>query len=774
MNAMASFLAGVAVSSTLLAQSISIVPRPASVDTLSGRFLLAKSTVILAPSTPRGVAAIGDQCAEGIRAYTGLALRVRKGTIPRKPKDAIVLEVFRKDTTIGPEGYVLTVTPGSIRIRACTEAGLFYGVQSLLQLVPIAQPGKRAKLSIPAVRIADQPRFPWRGMHLDVSRHFFPKGFIKKYIDMLAMHKMNVFHWHLTDDQGWRIEIKKYPKLTEVSAWRVDREDMEWNQREAQKPGEKATYGGFYTQNDIREIVQYAASRQITIVPEIEMPAHTKAVLAAYPQLSCSGGPFTVPPGGYWPITDIYCAGNDSTFEFLQDVLTEVIGLFPGKYIHIGGDEADKTEWRKCPKCQARIKAEKLNGEGELQSYFVKRIENFLISKNRRLIGWDEILEGGLAPEATVMSWRGVDGGIAAARQNHHVIMTPTSNCYFDYYQGPPEVEPLAIGGYLPLSAVYAFEPVPDSLTPEQAGYVLGGQGNIWTEYIPVPEDVEYMALPRMAAMAEVTWTPKPLRQWDDFARRVESLMKRYDRRGLRYAKSTYAVNFAVAVDTVKRTAAISLSTEMPGTEVRYSLDGSVPTADASLYSAPLRIDRSMTIRAGAFKEGKLLDTLTERRLDLHNAAFRPVRLKNRYDRYDGGGEGALTDALRGSTWYADGRWQGYRQVDLEAVIDLQETMPVNKISASFLQNTQHWIFLPTSVEYLVSMNDSAYARVAQFTAEIPTSPQPVVVRDFKQDTPGTRARYIMVRAKNVGVCPDWHPGKGQPAWLFVDEVTVE
>ncbi|MEK9137784.1 MAG: family 20 glycosylhydrolase, partial [Bacteroidota bacterium] len=344
------------------------------------------------------------------------------------------------------------------------------------------EPVKKRTWTIPCVAIRDWPRFEWRGMHLDVSRHFLPKKFIKTYIDMLAMHKMNVFHWHLTDDQGWRLEIKKYPKLIEVTAWRVDREDQHWNHRDPPREGEKATYGGYYTQDEIREIVKYADERNITVVPEIEMPAHTTALLAAYPQYSCTGGPFDVPPGGVWPITDIFCAGNDSTFYFLQDVLTEVMDLFPGKYIHIGGDEADKKEWKACAKCQARIKQEELKDEAELQSYFVKRIEKFIVSKGRRLIGWDEILEGGLAPEATVMSWRGTEGGIAATRQGHDAVMTPGSHCYFDHYQGKQEFEPLAIGGYTPLSKVYSYEPIPDSLTPEEAKHILGAQGNVWTE----------------------------------------------------------------------------------------------------------------------------------------------------------------------------------------------------------------------------------------------------------------------------------------------------
>jgi hexosaminidase len=357
-------------------------------------------------------------------------------------------------------------------------------------------------------------------MHLDVCRHFFQKEFIKRYIDLMALHKLNVFHWHLTEDQGWRIEIKRYPRLTEIGAWRVDREDQPWDKRLPPQNGEKATYGGFYTQEEVREIVAYAGERFITVVPEIEMPAHATAALAAYPELSCTGGPFAVMPGGVWPIVDIFCAGNEGTFEFLEGVLDEVAGLFPGRYIHIGGDEAAKENWKNCPKCQSRIRSEGLKDEAGLQSYFIRRVEKILIAHHKRLIGWDEILEGGLAPEATVMSWRGMEGGIAAARAGHDIVMSPTSHCYFDYYQTESD-EPKPTGACLPLEKVYSFEPVPDDLEPDRQRFILGAQGNLWTEYVPTPERAEFMALPRMCALAEAVWSPKDKRNLNDFLERM-------------------------------------------------------------------------------------------------------------------------------------------------------------------------------------------------------------------------------------------------------------
>ncbi len=383
-------------------------------------------------------------------------------------------------------------------------------------------------IPLPRCKITDYPRYSYRGLHLDVCRHMFPVGFIKKYIDLMAMHKMNSFHWHLTEDQGWRIEIKKYPLLTSVGAWR---KSSPVGRNEGQ---DSIPYGGFYTQDEVRDIVEYARKRFITVIPEIELPGHAQAALASYPHLSCTGGPFEV--WTWWGVSEnIYCAGNEQVFEFLEGVLTEVMHLFPSPYIHIGGDEAPKTRWKACPKCQRRIRSEKLADEHQLQSYFVTRIEKFLNSQGRNIIGWDEILEGGLAPNATVMSWRGTQGGIETARLKHPVIMTPGSPCYFDHYQADPSLEPLAICCFNPLEKVYAFEPTPQELTPEEATYIIGAQGNLWTEYIKTPEHAEYMAYPRAIALAEVVWSPKDKRNYDDFLIRLESHKLRLDYRGVNY-----------------------------------------------------------------------------------------------------------------------------------------------------------------------------------------------------------------------------------------------
>ncbi len=756
----------------ITAHEISIIPRPVKVVDGKGVFSFNKNTSVVIEGDFKQLSAIASLCMDGICTCTGTEMVLKKIPITKKLKNVIILKLLKCNKDDDQEGYRLTVGTNRITVESIAPAGIFYGIQSLLQLIPKEKQG--SEFAIPAVSIEDRPRFKWRGMHLDVSRHFFPKEFIKTYIDMLAMHKMNVFHWHLTDDQGWRIEIKKYPELTGVSAWRVDRENIsEWNFRDGQRNGEKATYGGFYTQDEIKNIVQYAQKRFITIVPEIEMPGHTKAVLAAYPRFSCTGGPFTIPAGRYWPITDIYCAGNDSTFQFLQDVLNEVIALFPGKYIHIGGDEANHKEWKKCTKCQNRIKSEGLRDEQELQSYFIKRVEKFLKSKNRKLIGWDEILEGGLSPEATVMSWRGTRGGIAAAREGHDVVMTPGSHCYFDYYQGNTGLEPLAIGGYLPLSTVYSFEPVPDSLSTIEAKHVLGAQGNVWTEYIATPAHVQYMTLPRMAAMAEVVWSPKEERNWQDFSSRIENIMKQYEKRHWNYSKSAYQIMFHASIDSLNRKVNVALTVEVPSSTIHYTLDGSQPLPTSQVYDSPISIAQTGVIKAGSFKNEKLIGSVTEQQFVFHQASFKPVRLKNTYEGYKGDGVQALTNTLRATKFYGDKNWQGFRQKDFEAVIDLNETTDIRKISAGFLRNLRWGIFLPTEVEYAVSDDDLHYLVIGRFLTPLPQIIEADDIKEYSQVLVNGRARYIRVRAKNIGLCPQWHPSQGEPTWIYIDEIMV-
>ncbi len=518
---------------------ISIIPQPLNVVQTSGVYKLTSHVKIVV----KDEAVLADQAAflkNRIQAATGFDLKIVK-----KPSGKVIRLLVESglEGTLGKEGYSLAVSKMEVIILAATPAGVFYGIQTLFQLFPPEIYANKVtevvKWNIPLVKITDKPRFAWRGFMLDVSRHFFPAAYIYDVLDYMAIHKLNRFQMHLTDDQGWRVEIKKYPKLTEVGAWRVNREDQHWNSREVQKPGEKATYGGFYTQDDIKKFVSYASQRNIVIIPEIEMPAHATASLASYPEYSCSGNPLTVLPGGIWPCNNIYCAGKEETFTFLQDILTEVIALFPSEYIHIGGDEADKSQWVKCPACQKRLQGQGLKDENELQSYFIQRIEKFLNANGRQLIGWDEILEGGLAPNAAVMSWRGTQGGIDAAKAGHPVVMTPTSHCYFDYYQGKPETEPLAIGGYLPLEKVYSFDPVPQGLTADEAKMILGAQANLWTEYVSDSAHANYMTYPRLTALSELCWTSPGHKNYDDFCIRLVRQLQRFDVLGINYSKTT-------------------------------------------------------------------------------------------------------------------------------------------------------------------------------------------------------------------------------------------
>lgn len=519
-------------------REVSIIPKPYSIIRDQGTVRITKSWT-LSVDDMETFSANAHFLGERFKKAAGIELPVSTSATSK----SIKLHIDPKLTdSLGVEGYLLKTAPNSIEITGTAQAGIFYGIQTFFQLLPPEIYSDSlvsgVKWTVPRVVINDKPRFVWRGFLLDVSRHFFPASYIFEVMDHMAMHKMNRLQLHLTDDQGWRLEIKKYPKLTEVGAWRVNREDRHWNSREPQKPGEKADYGGFYTQEEIREMVRYGNTLNITIVPEIEMPAHATGCLAAYPELTCTGKPLAVLPGGIWPCSNIFCAGKDETFAFLEDVLSEVIDLFPSKYIHIGGDEADKTEWIKCPACQKRIRQEGLKNEKELQSYFIRRIEKFINSRGRNLLGWDEILEGGLAENATVMSWRGTQGGIEAARAGHHVVMTPTSHCYLDYYQGKPEYEPLAIGGYLPLEKVYSFEPVPSELSLKESGMILGAQGNLWTEYVSEPSHADYMAFPRLTALSEVCWTHAGQRSYDDFTKRLTEQFKRFEAMGMNYSKS--------------------------------------------------------------------------------------------------------------------------------------------------------------------------------------------------------------------------------------------
>ena len=670
---------------------------------------------------------------------------------------------FIKDSTItNPEGYKLNISSTTIEIKANSDQGAFYAVQSLRQLLPPEFENgtyKESKVSIPCVSIEDEPRFMYRGMHLDVGRHMFPVSFIKKYIDAIAMLKMNRFHWHLTEDQGWRIEIKKYPKLQEIAAYRNETLIGHYSDQPQQYDGKH--YGGYYTQDEIKEVVAYAQQHFVTIIPEIEMPGHSQAAIAAYPVLGCTGNQVDVVTT--WGVFDeIYCS-KDETFEFLENVLDEVMELFPSKYIHIGGDEAPKTRWKACKVCQKRIKDEGLKDEHELQSYFISRIEKYINSKGRQIIGWDEILEGGLAPNATVMSWRGIEGAIEAAKQHHDVVMTPSSHCYFDYYQSENENEPLSIGGFLPLEKVYSFNPIPDELSPEESKYILGVQANVWTEYIPNPKQVEYMVFPRILAMSEMDWSKPENKNYEDFVSRVEYFHQRLDVLNINYANHLYEIEGNLSSENNQ--IGYELKTLTKDKIIRYNLDGTEPIVTSNIYSKPIPITQSTTIMAGVFNNEKQLGEIFTQSINFHKAVGKSISLNVQPNKaYSGSGTEGLINGISGSNKrYGDKEWLGFSGEDLEITIDLGSETEIHSIETRFHNGQGQWIYAPKSIAVNLD-NDITLEQQIQNSDEL------IINVNFKTDA---KTRFIKLTVPSFGIIPDGNQGAGHKAWTFIDEIIV-
>ncbi len=751
---------------TTESQTMNIIPKPQAIEILNGKFVFGKTTSFW----------IDDKISSS--SFFGEYLKnLIPGLQPGTPGNVDIEFSMEPSADIPKEGYELTIKSSGIQILAQDEPGLFYAIQTLRQLLPISVENSDASISghaIPATLIKDYPRFGWRGMHLDVSRHFFPAEFIKQYIDMIALHKMNTFHWHLTDDNGWRLEIKKYPKLTEICAWRVDREHEDWRKWSPIEPGEKATYGGFYTQDEVRDIVAYAAERQITVVPEIEMPGHSSELFAAYPELSCRGERLDVRPGGYWPNKDILCAGNDDVFTLLEGVIDEVVEMFPAKYIHIGGDEATKTYWEECPKCQARIKDEGLANEHELQSWFIQKMEKYVLAKGKRIIGWNEILEGGLAPEATVMSWQGESGGIKAAKAGHDVIMTPYSHVYFDYYQGDSQTEPQAIGGYLPLKTVYGYEPVPEELTEDEEKFVLGSQANLWTEFVKTTSHAEYMVLPRMTALSEVIWSDKDSKDWLDFRNRLNYLLPRFEALDWNYSRGSFVVEILPGRTENSKNIRVDLISEQIDMQLRYTMDGSDPTAESPLYEEPLSLNEDALVRASIFDGDTRAGRIIQRGFAFHHALDAKGVYKMPYSRwYKAGGDQGLLDGILGSENHKDGTWQGFQVDDLELTIDLGEERTIFKTEMNFLQSTNSWIFMPEYIEVSLSRDGENWEVVDRVDNEVNEKDENIGIHRLSAGFPSQKTRYVKVLAKNRGICPDWHQGAGDKAWIMCDEVIV-
>ncbi|WP_163325749.1 glycoside hydrolase family 20 protein [Draconibacterium mangrovi] len=752
----------------IFAQSADIVPKPVSVVKKEGVFKITDNTKVLFNASNETEKEFSDLAKELLKSATGNTPEFVATTAPKEGNILIQLN-NPLDTRIGNEGYTLSIQNDRVFLNANTTAGLFYGMHSIWQLLT-ANDGT----TLPCMDITDYPRFGWRGLHLDVSRHFMPVEFIYKYIDYIALHKMNVFHWHLVDDQGWRIEIKKYPKLTEVGAWRADREDLDWNSRKEPVKENEPKYGGFYSQEEVIAIVEYARKKHVTVIPEIEMPAHVMSALAAYPEFSCTGEYQPVPPGGVWPITHIFCAGKEETFNFLEDVLTEVMGLFPSTYIHIGGDEATKTEWEKCELCQKRMTDEGLKDEHELQAYFIKRIEKFLNKNGRQLIGWDEILEGGLDPTATIMSWRGSDPGIRAAKAGHDVVMSPTSHCYFDYYQGDPSLEPKAFGGNITLKKVYNYEPVPSELSTEEAKHIIGAQANIWTEYMPNGRHVEYMIMPRMSALSEVLWSPKDAKDWGDFSKRMESQYKRFDKLGINYATSAFQVSAKPELDPANKSIKIELSTEAYDPTIYYTTDGSKPTANSKKYTQPFSISKSGTVKAVVIQDGELKTEPLATDFFIHKAIACKVDQKFPNSKsYESTGEYALVNGIKGTRNHADGNWKGFVGNDFVGTVDLGEETEFNAVKVGVLQNIGAWIFYPSQMIVEGSIDGKTFKKIGSIKNKVSISDGERQIQELVVNKKAS-GRYLRVTVKNLGECPKGHAGAGDPAWLFVDEIIVE
>lgn len=657
------------------------------------------------------------------------------------------------------ESYKLNVDKNGISITAYSNAGIFRGIQTLLQIIEEHQ----SDLKIPYMEISDAPKFAYRGMHLDVSRHFFTVDEVKKYLDYLAMYKYNKFHWHLTDDQGWRIEIKKYPKLTSVGAWRSGSQvgayaDMKFDDKK---------YGGFYTQEQINDVVAYAKKLHIDVIPEIEMPGHAQAALAAYPNLGCTNGPHEV--WKQWGVSEEIFCPKEETFTFLENVLDEVMTLFPYQYIHIGGDEAPKIRWKQSEFSQNLIKELKLKDELGLQSYFITRMEKYINSKGKKIIGWDEILEGGLAPNATVMSWTGIQGGIHAAKTGHKAIMTPTSTNYFDYYQGNPETEPISIGGDVRLQKVYQYNPIPSELSEEEGKYIWGTQGNLWTEYILDFKHVEYMIFPRMMALSEVAWGTSNPSEYKNFENRVIQHFNILDKRGINHSKAIFEVDGKISV-TDHGHILYELSSAKNPQNIRFTTDGTDPNDGSHIYQKPFEIEKSTLIKSAYFENGKRQSPISAQQFEFSKSTGQFIELENPpAEAYSTGGKNTLVDGVLGNTKNYGKAWLGFNGKDMVATIDFDGVTEFSSLKLNTLERQGSWIYFPKSVTISVSDDGRNFTEIKKVPQREIVDSKGVLNISF----PKQKKTYLKIMVENYGLIPDGQAGAGNKAWLFVDELSV-
>lgn len=673
------------------------------------------------------------------------------------PKDADIVVFY--DETLAVEGYILGIDE-NIWIQASSAAGVFYALQTLKQYLGIDRLRREEAESVSQILIQDAPAFPYRGMHLDVVRHFFEIDFVKKYIDLLAMHKMNTFHWHLTDDQGWRIEIKQYPKLQSIAAWRDG--TLIGHATDIPEKFDTIRYGGYYTHEQIRDVVAYAAQRNVTIIPEIEMPGHALAVLSAYPEFACTPGPFKT--AGSWGVFEDVMCPTDTTFAFLENVLDEVIELFPSKFIHIGGDECPKTRWKESEFCQSLMKEKGIKDEHELQSYFITRIEKYLNSKGRQIIGWDEILDGGLSPNATVMSWRGKEGAIAAASQNHFAVMSPGPPCYFDHYQYDPSHEPIAIGGRSTLKMVYDFKIIPEELPRDKHKFILGGQGNIWTEYIQTTDHIEYMAFPRLVALAERLWSGPEIYNWENFKKRWITHQERLDARGVNYAKHLAYPEYNTTISD--GCINIQWRSELENQKVMLSNSPDQGNWEEVDFSHITQLCSDTTIYFKTKVSPVKSITFTPSKATQASMSFDVAPAS----RYPGrGGVQTLQDGLKGSKYYNGVDWCAWEGKTVSITIDFGKKTFVNKVIVGVLSSISSWIHPPTLIEVMGSDDDVTFTSLASFRPENVSSGR----NDLTFDLPQSEVRQLVLKVVPVTEIRSGLPGAGHGAWTFIDEIGI-
>lgn len=744
-----------------------IIPKPLDVNCKGdASFLLKDGVAVIYPENNQKMQDNAEFLVDYVEKQTGVKLTSHAGM----PVDgAICLTLDLSDDNA--EAYKLIVNDKRVCISGASEAGVFYGIQTLRKSLPVAQD---INVNLSAVEIYDKPRFAYRGAMLDVARHFYTVDEVKTFIDMLALHNINRFHWHLTDDQGWRIEIKKYPKLMSVASERKETVVGRWYSGIYDgKP-----YGGYYTQDELRDVIDYAAKRHITIIPEVDLPGHMQAALTAYPELGCTGGPYEVRT--IWGVSqDVLCVGNDFTLQFVKDVLSEVADIFPSEYIHIGGDECPKVRWEKCPKCQERIKSLGLKSDAKhtkeqrLQSYMIQEAAKYLKEKGKRIIGWTEILEGGLVPDATLMSWIGESGGIEAAHQHHDVIMTPNTYLYFDYYQSKKvEDEPLAIGGYLPIEKTYNYEPMPKELTEEEQQYIKGVQANLWTEYIPIFSQVQYMVLPRLGAAAEVQWTDPSKKDYKDFLRRVPHLVAVYDCYGWNYATHVYDVNVDMKADTVNHVLNVQLST-MADDPIYYTLDGQDPTEKSLKYTKPFTIDQSVVLKTMAVHPDRT-SKISVDTIRFNKATLKPVvLLQPNESRFSPDGPVVLVDGRNGNHSFDTGAWLAVAGNDLEAVINMQAETILSSASVHAYVRKDAWLFDARGFSVSVSSDNKNYKEVAsQEYKQMQESDSDGIIEHELSFDP-CKATYVKIKVISEKSMPDWHWDAGKAPFLLVDEIIL-